>query len=77
MMGFGSTFLSIGMSFLDDQREIKRKNEDKLSLLKKEYWETVKLPRKKKKMARKRIEREYQFWYSLGKWHDEIFHIGF
>lgn len=77
MIGLGSTFLSIGMSFLEDQREIKRKNEEKLSLLRKEYRETVNLPRKKKKAARKRIESDYQFWYSLGKWHDELLPMDF
>lgn len=77
MIGIPSSFLAMGMSFLEDQMEIKKKNKEKLDQLKVDYREAVNLPRKKKKAARKRISKDYGFWHSIGKWHDEILPLDF
>lgn len=59
-------------SFISEQKELKEKNKEKLAQIKKEYQDAASLPRKKKKAVRKRCEKDYLFWYSIGKWHDEI-----
>ena len=58
-VGGRGSMMGIINSMIDDMGEIYSKNNEKLAELKKEWWDAVKLPRKKKKAARKRIYSDY------------------
>ena len=64
-------YLNTFHDFVDEQ---KNRSDEKISELKREYYEvTPNLPRKKKKKRRKELNKEYSFWVSIRKWEQEMF----
>lgn len=66
---------SIFGDILYEQALIKEKNKEKVQQAKDKYWEACKLPRKLKKKERKIALVDYNFWLSLGEFHNNMFNF--
>ena len=62
-------YISLIQSELTD---ISSRNNEKLEEITGKYKQTKNLPRKRKKKIRKKLNREYSFWYSIGEWEKEM-----
>lgn len=69
---FGA-YLTIFANLIDDQLEMQEKGKQKLEEIKLLWQDAAKYSRKKKKALRIKYQREYDFHYTLNKWHSEMF----
>lgn len=66
---FGSIFAQVNAEIEEAGEANKRKIQEAVD----KYWDARKYPRKKKKKIRKEAQKDYDFWVSIGKWHEQEF----
>lgn len=59
-------------NFYDEQKEVSAKNKEKLEEIKQLYHKAKDFPRKKKKSVRNKCIEDYNFFYSISKWHEDF-----